>query len=177
MELSKEKIAEAKANGVAVAFTNVFDSGYSWDNFINHINDVYDKTSANNGNYDYKQVVGLINIWHKFTYTLEGLNSSNFPDLDKKYEYLKTMHPNQGIGYFGAVSLTSKEPTTGNHTDPIDVMYCQFIGSVIWKIEYEDRVETFVLNPRDMIYVPKGLMHEVTSLTPRAAISFMFDAS
>jgi ribosomal protein L16 Arg81 hydroxylase len=47
---------------------------------------------------------------------------------------------------------------------------------VTWTIHDEDKNESFVLSPGDIIYVPKSIVHEVTSLTPRAAISFVFEA-
>ena len=58
----------------------------------------------------------------------------------------------------------------------MDVIYAQFVGSVTWTIYDEDGSESHTLNPGDIIYVPKSVLHEVTSLTPRAAISFMFEA-
>ena len=113
--------------------------------------------------------------------TLDNINEKNFPGLEEKIKRLtelhKTINPNSRcLGYFGAVSFTTKEPTTGKHNDPIDVIYSQFIGSAIWTIYNEEGSESFQLNPGDIIYVPKSVMHEVTSISPRAALSFMFEA-
>lgn len=175
--MEKTKIG---TNGVVV-LTKYFDEDYSWNNFINTISDGYDINNPNNKLEGSKEVVGKINFWQKLTMTLDNIDEKNFPGIQDKVSKLTNLHHTlkeltKCTGYFGAVSLTDKEPTTGKHSDPIDVIYCQFIGSVTWTIFDEDKFESFVLNPGDIIYVPKSVMHEVTSLTPRAAISFMFEA-
>jgi hypothetical protein len=167
-------------NGVVVV-SKYFEEEYSWNNFINAISDAYDINDPNNKIEGSKEVFGKINFWQKLTMTLDNIDEKNFPGIQDKVNKLTQLHnnlkaPTKCTGYFGAVSLTNKEPTTGKHSDPIDVIYCQFVGLVTWTISDEDKSESFVLNPGDIIYVPKSVMHEVTSLTPRAAISFMFEA-
>ena len=167
--------------GNAVVLNKFFDQDYSWDNFISSINDAYDLNDPNNGMVFSKEVIGKINFFQKLTLTLENINETNFPGIESKAERLTELHeqlskPGKCLGYFGAVSFTTKEPTTSKHNDPMDVIYAQFVGSVTWTISDEDGSESHVLNPGDIIYVPKSVMHEVTSLTPRAAISFMFEA-
>lgn len=160
--------------------TNFFNAEYSWENFIKSINDAYDLNDPNNKKEGPKEVVGKVNFWQKLTVTLDNINEKNFPGIEDKVNKLVELYgtfgdtPNRCTGYFGAVSLTNKEPTTGKHSDPVDVIYCQFIGSVEWQISNNDGTEKHVLNPGDIIYVPNSTMHEVISLTPRAAISFMF---
>jgi mannose-6-phosphate isomerase-like protein (cupin superfamily) len=164
--------------GNVVVLNKFFDEGYGWDNSIN---DAYDLNNPNNGIVFSKEVIGKINFFQKLTLTLENINETNFPGIESKAERLTELHeqlskPGKCLGYFGAVSFTTKEPTTSKHNDPMDVIYAQFVGSVTWTISDEDGSESHVLNPGDIIYVPKSVMHEVTSLTPRAAISFMFEA-
>lgn len=158
-----------------------FDEDYSWSNFIYSINDAYDLTGPNNKIERSKEIIGKINFWQKLTMTLDNINEKNFPGIENKVEKLTNLHhgikpSSRCIGYFGAVSFTDKEPTTGRHSDPIDVIYSQFIGSATWSIYSDEGVENFILNPGDIIYVPKSVEHEVTSISPRAAISFMFEA-
>lgn len=168
--------------GGVVVINKYFDEDYSWNNFVNCINDAYDLNDSNNRIEKSKEIVGKINFWQKLTMTLDNIDSKNFPGIENKLEKLKSLHfdlkgSSKCTGYFGAVSLTDKEPTTGKHSDPIDVIYCQFVGSVAWTIFDKDNTETFILNSGDIIYVPRSVIHEVKSLNPRAAISFMFEAS
>jgi ribosomal protein L16 Arg81 hydroxylase len=55
----------------------------------------------------------------------------------------------------------------GRHVDDVDVYFWQCQGSSKWVM---DDCE-FILTPGDMIYVPKGIYHNVIPLTPRAGIS------
>jgi hypothetical protein len=165
--------------GNVVVLNNFFEQDYSWNNFINSINDAYDLSNPNNGMLFGKEVIGNINFFQKLTLTLENINETNFPGVEDKANKLTQLHqelskPSKCIGYFGAVSFTTKEPTTSKHNDPMDVIYAQFVGSATWTIFDENGSDVHTLNPGDIIYVPKTVMHEVTSLTPRAAISFMF---
>ena len=167
--------------GNVVVLKKFFNEDYSWTNFINSISDAYDANGLNNKIEASKEVVGKINFWQKLTMTLENIDEVNFPGIQDKVVKLEELHdkiakPGKCTVYFGAISLTDKEPTTGNHSDPIDVIYCQFVGSVVWNIHDENGFESHCLNPGDIIYVPKSVMHEVKSLSPRAAISFMFEA-
>jgi ribosomal protein L16 Arg81 hydroxylase len=173
---------ETKLGKQGVLFVkNFFNRDYFWNNFINSIDDAYDINSLVNRVEPTKEVIGKINFFQKLTMTLDNINEKNFPGLQEKINILTDLHrtikpETKCLGYFGAVSLTTKEPTTGKHNDPIDVIYSQFIGSANWTIYDEEGSETFQLNPGDIIYVPKSVMHEVTSISPRAALSFMFES-
>ena len=55
----------------------------------------------------------------------------------------------------------------GEHVDTVDVYFWQCQGKVKWVVEGQD----YILTPGDMIYVPRGVYHNVVPLTPRAGIS------
>lgn len=163
-----------------VVIPKYFNEDYSWNNFINSISDGYDKDNPHNKVEGRKEVIGKVNFWEKLTITLDNINNENFPGIEDKVKKLTDLHSMlKGIsskcaGYFGAISFTNKESTTGKHSDPVEVIYCQFIGSVVWSVYTNEGKKDFTLDPGDIIYVPKNMEHEVVSLTPRAAISFMF---
>jgi hypothetical protein len=170
--------------GEVVVIKNFVNPNYYWENFIKSINDGYSLNGEQNQKYDYKEVVGKINFWQKLTVSIDWVNESNFPGIEDTSELLLKMINDKVesnnlkcIGRFGIVSFTDKEPTTGRHNDPMHVVYCQFIGSVEWIIfkNESQKEERFILNPGDIIYIPKEVEHEVRSLSPRAAISFMFE--
>lgn len=72
------------------------------------------------------------------------------------------------------INLMSKSGENGNHKDSADVLFWQICGSTNWKIDNVDR-SSYTLCPGDAVYVPAGMYHSVTSLTPRAGISFGLD--
>ena len=58
-------------------------------------------------------------------------------------------------------------PTYGKHKDNIDVYFWQVQGISEWIINEEH----ILLNPSDLLFVEKGVYHEVIPKTPRAGIS------
>lgn len=175
MEINKELVSEAIQNRVAVKFSNVFSNDYSWTNFIEFINYAIKQRNPAASKTDYKETIGYVNFWHRLTMTLDNTSDEYFPNLENKNEFLQSFIDKEYVGRFGAVSFTDSEPTTGRHSDPVTVMYWNCFGSVRWDVYADSGQQTFILNPGDVILVPHDIFHEVTSLGPRAAISFMFE--
>jgi ribosomal protein L16 Arg81 hydroxylase len=73
------------------------------------------------------------------------------------------------------ISLTKFGKSFGKHKDNSDVFFWQIIGNTIWKIETEDGIEEYVMEVGDIIYVPRGIFHEVIPLSPRVGISLGLD--
>jgi len=175
MELSKDIVSEAIITKRAVKFNNVFPNDYSWNNFISFINYAIKQNNPNASVTNSKETIGYVNFWQKLTMTLDNLTNDYFPEIEERNSFLQLFIDNKACGKFGAVSLTDSEPTTGKHHDPVVVMYWNCIGSVQWKVYSESGEQIFTLGPGDIILVPAEITHEVVSLEPRAAISFMFE--
>lgn len=71
--------------------------------------------------------------------------------------------------------LTRYSQGLGKHNDNADVCFWQVIGSSNWKVFAQDGMKEHVLDVGDVIYVPRHMDHEVTSLGPRVGISFGLD--
>lgn len=176
MEINKELIALSLENKIPCHFVNVFENDYSWENFLNFINYAIKQDNPNAAFTNAKETIGYVNFWQKLTMTLDNLSDTYFPGIEDKNNFLSTLTEKRYTGRFGAVSFTDSEPTTGLHSDPVNVMYWNCIGSVQWNVYPDSGEQSFVLNPGDVILVPANIRHEVKSLGPRAAISFMFEA-
>jgi hypothetical protein len=174
MQISRESLIDAKLNRVAVVFNNVFTENYKWINFIDFLNYAIKQNNQDVPLTNASTRKGFVNFWHDLTMTIDRLEEKFFPNLEDYNKTLSSYHPNKNMGRFAAVSFTDSEPTTGKHTDPVDVMYWNCVGVSQWEVFYENDSTVFVLNPGDVIFVPARTLHEVTSLSPRAAISFMF---
>jgi ribosomal protein L16 Arg81 hydroxylase len=66
------------------------------------------------------------------------------------------------------ISLTHDSCSFGRHNDDSDVYFWQQQGSTLWKF---DNKKPIILKKGDLIYIPKGVHHDVTSLAPRAGLS------
>lgn len=175
MQINRESVLESLNNRVAVKFSNVFENEYSWTHFIEFINYAIKEKNPYASKTEVKETIGYVNFWHRLTMTLDNTSEDYFPNLEQKHELLQSFIDKGYLGRFGALSFTDSEPTTGRHSDPVTVMYWNCIGSVRWDVYPDSGQQTFILNPGDVILVPHDTMHEVTSLGPRAAISFMFE--
>jgi ribosomal protein L16 Arg81 hydroxylase len=89
-------------------------------------------------------------------------------------EQYSKLDPTLHCGAHGYVNLMSKSGENGRHKDPADVLFWQVVGTTRWTIE-DDTTKTYILEPGTAVYVPTGMYHSVTSLSPRAGISFGLD--
>jgi mannose-6-phosphate isomerase-like protein (cupin superfamily) len=85
--------------------------------------------------------------------------------IEKLKPVLKALDCNEAFAFF---NLTSNSETWPEHKDDYDVIYWQCIGKTLWKVEgYGD----FMMEPGDLIYIPKGTYHRTVSITPRLGFS------
>ena len=70
------------------------------------------------------------------------------------------------------ISLSSESSTHGRHNDVMDVWCWQMTGYTLWKVEGRKRNFEKVLEPGELIYVPRGMWHNTKPMTPRAGLSF-----
>jgi hypothetical protein len=70
------------------------------------------------------------------------------------------------------ISLSSESATYGRHNDVMDVWCWQMTGYTLWKVEGKRRNFEKVLEPGELIYVPRGMWHDTKPMTPRAGLSF-----
>jgi ribosomal protein L16 Arg81 hydroxylase len=73
------------------------------------------------------------------------------------------------------IGLTRFSQSFGKHKDNSDVFFWQIIGSTHWKVFPQTGVKEHTLKAGDVLYVPRYMEHEVTSLCPRVGISFGLD--
>tara|TARA_Y100000114_G_scaffold59471_1_gene54417 strand:- start:1279 stop:1689 length:411 start_codon:yes stop_codon:yes gene_type:complete len=85
-------------------------------------------------------------------------------EIPKIKKVLTDLDCNSAHLYF---NITIKAETFGKHKDTVDVYYWQCQGMTRWMIEDRD----VVLNPGDLMYVPMGVYHSVSPLTPRLGVS------
>ena len=86
-------------------------------------------------------------------------------EIEKVKDVLKDLKCSIAHLYF---NISTKAETFGKHKDTMDVYFWQCQGVTKWIIEDKDEV---ILNPGDLIYIPKGINHNVIPLSPRLGVS------
>jgi len=99
----------------------------------------------------------------------------NIEEVDFILNEIKNNNPNNSYSAHVYISLSKESKTFGKHKDESDVWYWQCIGSTQWKIFEFNKTISYTLEPGDIIYVPKGIFHDVIPLSPRVGISFGLD--
>jgi len=66
------------------------------------------------------------------------------------------------------IGIVAENPGFGNHRDDVDVWFWQNKGVTRWNVNNGDN---YILNEGDLIYIPKGVDHNVSSIVARFGIS------
>lgn len=158
-----------------VIINNFYKSYYSWNDFLLFFNhSLTIERTENSPKSHAPKTIGHVNFWHDLTFTIDNLTDAYFNNLTELTKTLELITGRACVGKFAAISLTTIEPTTGIHSDPVNVGYLSCIGEVEWRVYLDEEVKTYRLLEGDIIFIPANITHEVMSKTPRAAISFMF---
>lgn len=97
------------------------------------------------------------------------------PSVDMLRQAIHAMHPEHSICTAHIyISLLSFSNTLGRHKDDTDVFFIQALGQTKWIIE-EEKLHEYILNPGDMIFIPKEHWHTPIPLSPRVGISIGFN--
>ena len=119
-------------------------------------------------------------LYNKFDPVIFGVNRLS-ENIIKAEEYLKSI----GIplpGFKLISNFVGYENTYGVHPDPHDVISFNLLGNVEYRIFYnvaekdyhtnteEYEYTSYLLRPGDMIYMPKGLVHQVVVSEPRITL-------
>jgi mannose-6-phosphate isomerase-like protein (cupin superfamily) len=79
---------------------------------------------------------------------------------------------NQIFTALNFLSLSSVSETLPKHNDIMDVWCWQILGRTSMLIEGKGRLFEKVLEPGELIYIPRGMNHATKSMGPRSLISF-----
>ena len=91
---------------------------------------------------------------------------NGIPEVSIVLDYLGL---NVAHGYF---SIYKGAKTFGRHTDTMDVWFWQARGETTWEFDNS----SIKLSPGDLLYVPRGVAHEVFTITDiRAGISMSYE--
>jgi hypothetical protein len=176
-----EKIQQLLLENKVVILDGAFKDTPRWDSFIYLI----DFLSAEDysGTEIRKRKLGLNNDLYlrvADAVDIESQNSTNnlMPELNKVVSYFNTLFKEKTKYSECYLNLTKhcefKEP----HNDQWTAVSWNCQGIVEWRIyknENNEEYDTFILNPGDVIIVPKYIRHSVIPLTPRASISLAYN--
>jgi hypothetical protein len=138
----------------------------SWEQILNE----FDREYQIHLSTDFKKIVVFQN---RFGFTLHEAHA--IPIVNQFMLAISKNHlirQNQRFTALAYISLSSQSATYGRHKDVMDVWCWQMTGYTLWQVEGRKRNFEKVLEPGELIYVPRGMWHNTSPMTPRAGLSF-----
>lgn len=157
--INDEKLNVARTNEQELYIPNVLTDTVSWDESFDYLTKVVEEES--NIKLPGKYFTIVTHTAHTHIHKVHVVNE-HLKNIKNRNDY-----PVEAHMYMG---LTGMSESFGPHSDDCEVLFWQCIGRTQWTVN--DNI--YILCPSDCIYVPRGMQHDVKSLSPRMGISFGF---
>lgn len=160
----KDEIIKSRETRKPFVVRKAFNLVPQWWFFINYLNYAIKHPEMHRKFGDYYFALEVFD---------QDISNTKFA-YDHIYNTLNNNHP-LGVQARPAflVSLVDTLPNMPKHSDSCDQMHTACIGESRWILTLPDSTEViYILEPGDLIFIPTGIEHVVTSVTPRAGITF-----
>lgn len=162
----------ARKNNQVLLLKNFMPNVPSWQDFINNI---YNKANSDQlmkfkhgKNLNDIAIYNHLDLFIPFAADMDNENC-----LLGLKEVTKTLNKELGVTFFNIKSIINfagYEADYYKHEDPNDVISWHCIGTVEWRIYGKDDYKSYILEPGDIFYCPKGTVHQIVVSEPRASI-------
>lgn len=179
----KELINKAKENNDVVLFKNQLPNVLKWENFIDILNYKYHSLKQQHYEQDpgnrfiekNNKVVDIL-VYNKLDMHVFNILGHNVEWYDEFLQMLNNCFNIDFPGSKALINFIGNEAEYGIHSDDHDVLLWNCVGSVSWNIySSESEYKTYVINAGDVLFAPKGVIHQAVVTEPRASIVFGFN--
>lgn len=171
-EVTRDEIRSAYLNSVPLHVKNQIKILPEWSDFIKNIDESIKKETLDvKSSNPSSKILGSLRVFDTLAFSIDHSVNYQYPGIVEMNDYLSSL----GLQPFTAISfinLAGGQNTTTRHSDGCSVLYIQVINSVKWVVNINETDKEFILEPGDIMFMPKGVEHEVFSSAPRAAVSF-----
>jgi mannose-6-phosphate isomerase-like protein (cupin superfamily) len=168
---------ESKTNSFPYVFKNICPNVPQWDQFIKHIDFEYHNPKAAfipNNPYRERFIKGVL-FKNPMYLNVHNPTTNFYPEINLFFDIFNKAIPYSGTPLAAYINF-SKEEASNPHFDKKDHLYWQCIGSTQWKFYKDDKlIENVEVNPGDVVYIPAGVVHDVLTNGPRAALQFKYN--
>lgn len=153
-----------------------------WIEFLNNVNScVHDDDPVfRNEAFEKagKKMIGLLQFWGEFN-LVAPKTSNHYKHKDYYIKEITSIYDGELVDINAVLSVTDWDASSTRHHDDADVLNLQCLGKTKWQVcqNYEGPCEEFILDPGDIMFIPKKLWHEVSAIGPRANLIFGFEAN
>lgn len=185
LEELKLLVDKSRLNSDAILFKSIATDNPTWSDFIKHLDHEYHNPPQQiSSRPDEEKMVNGVCIRNNFYLSVRSPARGSygnifFPQCDDILSFFDKIMGEPGSGVSAFINFVGKESPINIHPDRRDTLYWQCIGSTTWNIYPDEKnlsqFKSFILNPGDVIFVPKGVSHTVLTGEPRAAIAFSYN--
>jgi ribosomal protein L16 Arg81 hydroxylase len=168
--LAREQLRMAVENKNPIHIKKQISVLPGWSDIINSIDSAMKEDSIQESPTNCEQI-GNVRFLDRLLLVVNHAERYEYPVLNEINEYFKSLDV-ELLKALVIVHFSTSQKTTGRHYDEKSVMYIQLINSVVWNVWENGVKKEFILEPGDIIFMPKMTEHEVIPLMPRAAITF-----
>jgi hypothetical protein len=184
----KKMIEESRANKKILHLSSMFLDVPGWDKFINHLdhhfNTVpeYPLEESDEWYTIHNGTVAMSGYYFHVKDVLSEYKFTFFPESKPVVNFFNEVYGEKTNGGGTFLNIVGNGMMVSTHVDDIDSVFWQCQGSTIWKVfldkDDEDRgvepIQTVLVEPGDVVVVPKGVFHGLKPHVSRAAIAFRY---
>lgn len=181
----KKLIEKCRESKDGILFKNFTSNNPTWDQFIKHLDHEYHNPPQQiSSKPEEEKMINGVCLRNNFYLSVRSPARGSygnifFPQSSDVLDFFDSLIGEPGHGVSSFINFVGKEQPITIHPDRRDTLYWQCIGSTTWNVYQNDndlsQFKSFVLNPGDVIFVPKGVSHTVITGEPRAAIAFSYN--
>jgi len=187
-----EKIKDAKKNNKVLFFHKAITNVPNWNSFINNLNYKFNKKKEHLI-FEDKRMINDVLIYNKmdpstFNILEESTESNTIIEAENVLKIFNEIMELESGCVKSLINFVGNEAKYYIHADEHDVFSWHCIGQVEWRIypniildknidpptDVDEPYESYILNPGDVLYVPKGVVHQVIVNQPRASIVYNY---
>jgi hypothetical protein len=179
----KDRISYARQSGTILHLKNIVSDLPSWENFIFNLNYKFNSKKISDWS-DSRDLILNNNATEVMIYNKLDLQVRHSVDIGSPNKLftddklIKQMQEYSGFPFGNIktlINFVANEADYYIHTDDHDVILIQCQGSVEWRIYpslQSNEYDSYIIEPGDLLFAPKGIVHQAVVFEPRASIVF-----
>jgi hypothetical protein len=183
-------LQESKEFNKPYLFKGLLNETPGWQNFIDHIDHQYwnNKIAEVPSNPYRERFIRGVLFKNPLYLNVVAPKEELYPQINSFFNLFDQAIPYRGMALSAYVNFAKEQPSEP-HFDETDNFYWQCIGKTFWKFyssekrsfsesNIDNKSEGYIefeVEPGDVVYIPRGMIHDVQTIGPRAALQFKYN--
>jgi len=183
-----QMIEQARSDKKVLQIKSMFVDVPKWDQFINHLDYHFNTTpegpqeESDEWHTIHNGTVAKAGYYFHVRDATSGDEFTFFPECKDVVDFFNEVYDEKANGGATFLNIVGNGMMVPTHVDDIDSVFWQCQGSTVWEVFLNqqdkskgvDPVQTVLVEPGDVVVVPKGVFHGLNPHVSRAAIAFRY---